>query len=522
MNAIGRRNASRIGGDSTRFIEVVWNDIEGSTMNLKQKNIDFVKASNSGASLERADKLKNCIYGYYKSNINATLTYLRTKFSGLTAEEISQICHQCCSLKLFQVEIDDVVACHVMQFGEDYCVNWMRKNNFYSSSKDLTNENYLRSLLGILEHENNVKIRRCTVFFDDVTNTLHSLSTSSSSGSSSFSGSPFSTIASQWKIEVTKVTEGILAMNLCWRNYYYVIRRIHDLLCLIEEKAAEVEEEVFRSSSELVQAILDRKRFYFDHSFVISLLRRTDRRDRLDKLIKKNLCPFPFTIFDAVDPVENVSDALKYDAYCGEYLDRNLSPQDMLNDLFHFHGYISSPSRFHCRMLNEGEYGVYMSYVHLIRQSIDRNDPYLCVLEDDVCFHKNFSRLWEGVCTLLPDCNVLFLGAKSYHPILETTCGFHHLNEYTTGAHSVLFRRDALLLLEPFLTTQPYLPIDEMLKFACMKFANEKLKPFVVEPALVITLCGQDTSSDIQPSTKHNSDTYESFNWTVENYHMEI
>ena len=246
---------------------------------------------------------------------------------------------------------------------------------------------------------------------------------------------------------------------------------------------------------------------YFDHVYIINLKKR---KGKLHSLMQKypSYLPNP-TIFEAVDPIENINYVKLYD----EYNDNALIDIADLEKLEN----INTHPRLRYRKLSEGEFGVFQSNVEILKMAIEENFEYLFLLEDDVRFHVNFENKWKDLCPKLPvDWKILLLGSKNLHPPFSTEHGFHHINMLTCGWHSVLFSREGMIMFYEYIRNKPFLPIDEIIKRAIILLSD--FNTYVCDESFVITLCDQDTISDVQPLLKHSADTYDKFNWNKIDY----
>jgi len=474
--------------ETQKLVQVLWNEIEGSTDTLRQKNIDFIQASNVGSIRDRITKIRSCIYAYYKSNITSILHYLHSFYPSLTEKEKQRICKKCADLKSFQVEIPEIVAECLMSenITEEYCANWIRDFSVYTS-KARTSKECIDATLDVIDQPENIRIARFSIFYNH--------------GEQNNINDPL-LVPKDHPFYPRPVVQNIKVLQIYWRNYAFLIRRLKEIRMYVETP----------SPKHIVAKLLDFNALYFDHSFVVNLKRRTDRRGRLEAMMNAGRIPLKnLQVFEATDPIENSNDALQYETYMNS-CSLEKGPE--------LRGFIMYPSRYSHHKLSEGAFGIYMSYLRLFQMAIKNEWPYLCVLEDDVCFHRQFDKQWMQICCSLPiHWNILYLGSKNYHPPIETSRGFRLLNEFVTGAHSMLFRLDAIKILEGAMRKNPYVPVDEIFKLVDMQL--DGLHPFVLDPPLIITLCAQDSQSDIQSDQKHRIETYEFFHWKKEDYFYE-
>lgn len=275
----------------------------------------------------------------------------------------------------------------------------------------------------------------------------------------------------------------------------------------------------------------------FEHTVVINLMRRPDRAERW---MRTNTRPslIQFQWKRAVDPVFCTKDAMAYDAYLERYMNHSTSKKKSPVLPFGFNvddrwlPLSECPmslqrlgrTRFGPRLLADGEYGIYQSVVQVLNDSLAKNVPFTTIFEDDACFHRQFEEKWKQLFPRLPsDWNVLFLGAKTYGPLLSEHCRTEthvcKLNVYHTGFHAVILRKEAMRIIAPFAEKNSFLPIDELMKPLCALFPAD-LHMYVLDDPLVITLCDQNSGSDIQTAEKHIDDSYELFHWQVDNFHL--
>lgn len=494
---------------------VLWNEIEGSTKSLTSKHLHFIDVINYKNENEREEKVKNCIYTYYQTNTNALLDYIKGRYPCFEKEEIAEILKKCLFVKVLKNEIPDLIAsyiytnaekCRSMNAPEDYCFNWCVSTTtspvqaFYKLIGDLKDQ---------LSRIDNIRFFRCSIFFN-------------SEGFEEMHGNSVHLFRSfnwykEFPFQLSKVNETTSVLHIYWRHYQFVLRRVEEFRCLSS------------SSSSLLHSfmkfLLHHEERYFENTFVINLKRRPDRKVFWDMGTSK----LPFLqpkIFEAVDAIEVMEDVLEYENY-KDQVDKILFENRRFSKFFidklnkGTAGFILNPQRYTMTCLNQGAYGVLMSNIRIMTTALKEDTLYTFILEDDARFHKSFQEEWYRVSISLPsDWNILALGSKNYHTPITTSSKFHFFNEFTTGAHAMIYRRDALEILVPFLTEYPFAPIDELLKIAMFTWPDQ-LRGYVIDPSLVITLCGEDSLSDIQSHSKHCTETYDFFHWDISKYNLE-
>lgn len=320
---------------------------------------------------------------------------------------------------------------------------------------------------------------------------------------------------------------------------------------------------------------------YFQHVYVINLERRLDRRKRFEHQTFQTL-PFTIHFFKAIDPIYDTYWAMEYNKYNQQYVPTNVhetickklneTERQLEHQLEHQTEYkkegrkydlnwcienddyllhyqltqwnstkrqyiqkkietksimaktnsIINHKRYHKRHLREGEYGIFQSTLQLFQLAIEKNMPYLVILEDDVCFHVEFQEQFQkNIINVPQNWNILSLGTLNYHRSIDfskRSSSVRFLNTFMCGAHGTIYRLDAIKILYSFYQQHMYCPIDEILKLAL--FEHKELCAYVFHDPLVIQLCGDDSISDVQNSLKHHSDSYERFNFNINNYHI--
>jgi len=164
-----------------------------------------------------------------------------------------------------------------------------------------------------------------------------------------------------------------------------------------------------------------------------------------------------------------------------------------------------------------------LTNLYLLKKARDENWSYLSIFEDDCLFHVRFVEHYASIIqTLPPNWEVVFLGAKQYPISKRTECSYYIPTSKTCGSHAVLYHSSSynsiIMYYELLLSQQaPEIPpYDEGIKVLLFKKKIQNV--YVLYPNLVITLCGQDTTSDIQNREKHLRETYEFWGWEKDNY----
>ena len=138
---------------------------------------------------------------------------------------------------------------------------------------------------------------------------------------------------------------------------------------------------------------------YFDHIYVVNLLRRTDRRDIMIRKLEKLKIKAEF--FPAVDGTSE--DNLR------EFTDYYNTPIDPANA----HELEIKLKRK--AIFSPGEWGTLKSYRNLIREASERGFDKILCLEDDTIFAKDFDELFKEACLIVPkNWKVLYLGASQH------------------------------------------------------------------------------------------------------------
>jgi GR25 family glycosyltransferase involved in LPS biosynthesis len=402
--------------------------------------------------------------------------------------------------------------CTSLLAPEDYCFNWCTLGSTSTPTPVQAFYKLVHDLKDQLSRSDNIRFFRCSIFFnsegfDEVHYTTAHKQLRSFNWYKEF---PF---------QLSKVNETTSVLHIYWRHYEFVLRRIEEFRCLRGSTTSLL--------YDFMKFLLCHEERYFENTYVINLTRRPDKKVFWD--LGGGASKLPFlqpTIFEAVDAIEVMEDVLAYENY-QEQIDKMLLENRRLSKFFidkltvHNAGFILNPQRYTMTCLNQGAYGVLMSNIKIMTRSLKDDNLYTCILEDDARFHKSFKEEWYRISLSLPsDWNVLALGTKNYHTPITTSSKFHFFNEFTTGAHAMIYRKDALETLVPFLTEHPFVAFDELLKIA-MFTMSEQLHGYVIDPSLVITLCGEDSFSDIQSHSKHCTETYDFFHWDVSKYDLD-
>jgi GR25 family glycosyltransferase involved in LPS biosynthesis len=499
---------------------VLWNEIEGNTKSLSTKHLDFIDVISYKTESEREEKVKNCIYTYYQLSTTNLLEYIKERYPCFEQEEVTEILKKCLFVKVLKNEIPDLIASYIysrltsssnMSLPEDYCFNW--SNPLPSMTPCQTFYKLLDDLKQQLSRHDNVHFFRCSIFFHSEGFEMQNESNNSKLRTFHW--------CKEFPFQVSKVNDTTSVLHIYWRHYDYVLRRIEEFRCLQDNTTS--------LQHNFMNFLLYHEERYFENAYVINLRKRPDRRlfwetDSNSSLNKLSSFLQP-TIVEAVDAIEVMEDVLEYENY-KEQIEKIMRenrrfPKLMIEKLNSVNsGFILNPQRYILTPLNQGEYGILMSNIRIMSMALQKEHLYTFILEDDARFHTSFKEEWYRIALSLPaDWNVLALGTKNYHTPLHTSSKFHFFNEFTTGAHAMIYRRDALETLVPFLTEYPCLAFDELLKIAMLLWPD-KLRGYVIDPSLVITLCGEDSLSDIQSYSKHSTETYDFFHWNASKYDL--
>ena len=505
---------------------VLWNEIEGSTESLTAKHLNFIDVINYKSESEREEKVKNCIYTYYQSSTSNLLEYIRNQHPCFQKEEISDIIKKCLFVKVLKNEIPDVIASYIYtcssirnsnnSLSEDYCLNWSNPSEQVSSISTICQKfnKFINDLKEQLHRRDNTNYYRCSIFFS-----LEGCDTESLLARNEFLNSKSRTFHwfKSFPLQVSKVNDSTAVLHIYWRHYEFILRRIEEYRCLQDSST------LFHH---MLKFLLQHEERYFENAYVINLSRRPDRRVFWEnENSTSSLSKLPFLrpkILEAVDPIEVMEDVIEYENY-KEQIDKIVLQNRRFRNFFlnKLPGFKLNPERYTAICLSQGAYGILMSNIKIMTTALDKDYLYTCIFEDDARFHKQFKEEWYQISTNLPaDWNILALGTKNYHTPFSTSNKFHFFNEFTTGAHAMIYRKDALEVLLPFLKDHPFAAFDELLKIAMLMWPSQ-LRGYVVDPALVITLCGEDSMSDIQTYSKHCTETYDFFHWDRSKYDFE-
>lgn len=239
--------------------------------------------------------------------------------------------------------------------------------------------------------------------------------------------------------------------------------------------------------------------FLLSHIFIINMKRRPERHHRMQHVMHNlNL---RYVLWNAIDPLHNSKWKTRY-----------------LEDRHKYSNFISM-----------GAYGVLKTNIAILTYAIHHNLPYLLLLEDDVCFHKQFHTKFTAIMQQLPlDWDIVYLGKKQYdarsyrshEPDSEhEPAPFSLVNRKTTGWHAVLLKQTVFHEIRKLYQHSLNIPIDESVKTL---YFSGQFKAYVLQEDLIITLCAPHSCSDIQPATKHNAETYDYWGWDKENYELAL
>jgi GR25 family glycosyltransferase involved in LPS biosynthesis len=189
-------------------------------------------------------------------------------------------------------------------------------------------------------------------------------------------------------------------------------------------------------------------------------------------------------------------------------------PSSDLNLMFEYY--------FEEKKINMGEFGLVNTYIRFFQYAIDKEFEQVLLLEDDICFHYDFFNLfYESIMRVPPDWDIVYLGAKQYHQSrYENDCKYFYLpNEFLTGTHAMLIHSRCFSILRDHYIENQDSPVDESIKLLFRKGIIKNV--FVLNPNLVITLCAEDTFSDIQSKEKNDRENYRFWGWDVSKYILE-
>ncbi|CAF1264541.1 unnamed protein product [Rotaria magnacalcarata] len=234
------------------------------------------------------------------------------------------------------------------------------------------------------------------------------------------------------------------------------------------------------SRTSLIHAPLSKEKtkFGLDEIYVINLVRRTDRRERLQATF--DILNISVRFFDAIDGKYTIDQAYL------ERLNVRLLPnyEDPYNQ----------------RPMNYGELGCFFSH-YFIWQDMIKNEYSngILILEDDVRFDVYFKYKLEKILSNRSlDWDILFLGRKimrpneeNYENTIETFLIEPSYSHWTVGY--ALSLRGARMLIDEN-PIQKILPVDEFLPIMYdhhpnsswkSHFINRKLKAYAFHPSIV-------------------------------------
>ncbi|KAL5012579.1 hypothetical protein ScPMuIL_011130 [Solemya velum] len=184
----------------------------------------------------------------------------------------------------------------------------------------------------------------------------------------------------------------------------------------------------------------------FDQVYMINLVRRQERRDRMMKS------------FDILGIDAKVLDAVDGKLLNETYL-KKLGVQMMP-------GYADP---YHVRPLTMGEIGCFLSHYKIWEDMLDNNYERIIVFEDDVRFEPYFRRkffnMMREVDTKVPDWDLLYIGRKRLHRSEEWVDGSEQLvwPSYSYWTLSYLLSRRGATKLVQQRPLQKMIPVDEYL-----------------------------------------------------------
>jgi len=222
----------------------------------------------------------------------------------------------------------------------------------------------------------------------------------------------------------------------------------------------------------------EKTKFGLDEIYVVNLVRRPDRRERLQSTF--DILNISARFFDAIDGKHTIDRAYL------EKLQIRLLPD------------YEDP--YNLRPMNYGELGCFFSHFFIWEDMIKNNYVHgAMILEDDVRFDASFKRKLERVLSSQTlDWDLIFLGRKimrtneeNYDKIIEEFLIEPSYSHWTVGY--LLSLRGAKMLVEER-PLQKILPVDEYLPIMYNHhpnenwkryFTNRNLKAYAFQPAII-------------------------------------
>lgn len=144
---------------------------------------------------------------------------------------------------------------------------------------------------------------------------------------------------------------------------------------------------------------------YFDMIYVINLERRTDRRDKIEKRLKKHKIT-NYQIFPATDG----------------------SKAPMYNYYLRYKGFTDTP----------GAFGILATAARLIENAVKSRHKRILILEDDAVFHKNFDIEFNNRIKKIPqDWKLLYFGTSMRKSRISDVSQIDKKNLFLTSKGSI-------------------------------------------------------------------------------------
>ena len=212
-----------------------------------------------------------------------------------------------------------------------------------------------------------------------------------------------------------------------------------------------------------------------------------------------------------------------------EYLQKTVN--NLFEDIIYFKSHIYENTKYNYNDINTKYYDIYkniyknklnqnqlnhlLSIKKILEDSIDKKYDSIMILEYDIYFHKNFTKLFEKY-------NIIHLGSsqhKWYDIITNEKINIKEWNklEYYTNSHSlgtfaIILKKNVyaeyLNFINYVLTSYQYFPSDVILSLISRKY-----KSIVLYPNIII--CNLDKSSIL---SKDRSNDYIKFKWYKHKY----
>lgn len=219
-----------------------------------------------------------------------------------------------------------------------------------------------------------------------------------------------------------------------------------------------VEGPEFPLSSSLLSYAVQAKtdKLNVDHIYVINLVRRPERRQRMTKCLE--ILGIEAQIWKAVDGKELSEEFL---------VSKNIKAID---------GYMDP---YHKRPMTYGEIGCFLSHYRVWEDMIANNMSKAIVLEDDVRFERDFKNRWQRALTRFDasSYDFLYLGRKIQHPnnesLVDELFARPYYSYWTIGYMITLRGALKLTAAQPL---SKLIPVDEFLPIMYDRHPNQTLK----------------------------------------------